>query len=259
MLYFPQLASGAVSQFPIRKRWQRRTVVNRLLDGRAVKLADPDGSTVEWRLELEGLGEEERSRIESLFAEAEGRLKSFVFLDPTDNLLTWSEDLAQAAWVRGAGLELTANVADPAGTSRAARITNGTGAALTVQQTLSVPGSLEYCLSMYARSEQPGEVWLFRSTARKRSPTGPAWRRIVHPTKLEDTSETVSFGLELGAGRSVEVFGLQVEAQPGASKYKKTTSRSGVYAEAFFQDDVLSVTTKGPGQHGCVVRIRARV
>lgn len=259
MLYFPQLASGAVSQFPIRKRWQSRTVVNRLPDGRAVKLADPDASSVEWRLELEGLDDAEWSRIESLFAEAEGRLKSFTFLDPTDNLLTWSEDLAQAAWVKGAGLELTPDLTDPAGTSRATRITNGASAALAIQQTLSVPGSLEYCLSVYARSEQPGEVWLFRSTAKKRFPTGPAWRRIIHPTKLEETGETVSFGLELGAGCSVEVFGFQVEGQPGASKYKKTTSRSGVYAEAFFADDVLSVTTTGPGQHGGVVRIRARV
>ncbi len=260
MLYFPQLVTGAGSQFPVRRRAVRRTVVNTALDGRTVKLADPDASRVEWELGLTGLTSEEWGAVKNLFEAVEGRLGSFTFLDPADNLLLWSEDLAQAAWVKDAGLELAGNVADPFGTTRATRITNGGGSALTVQQTLEIPGGYQYCISVWARSEPPGEVWLLRTSGqgpvKKQFKTWGAWSRLVYSTKVSDASEAVSFGLELAAGRAVEVFGFQLEAQRGASKYKKTASRGGVYQEACFQDDVLNLTSEGPGEHSGVVRIR---
>jgi len=263
MLYFPQLVTGAGGQFPIKRRAVRRTLVNTCLDGTTVKLADAGASRVEWELGLTGLTVEEWGALGSLFAAAEGRRDGFTFLDPTDNLLVWSEDLSQAAWVKDAGLELTPGIADPLGTTRATRIANTGGAALTVRQTLAAPGAYQYCLSVWARSAAAGDLWLFRSsetgTERKEFRTLSAWSRLVHSTKIPDASETVSFGLEVGAGRTVEVLGLQVEAQPGASMYKKTASRGGVYAEAFFQDDSLTLTSEGVGEHGGIVRVRARV
>ena len=262
MLYFTQLESGAGGQFPIKRRAVRRTVVNACLDGRTVKLADPDAARVEWELGLTGLTSAEWGAIKSLFEATEGRLGSFLFLDPTDNLLKWSEDLSQAVWVKDAGLGLTAELADPLGTSRATRISNSGGSALSVQQTLEAPGWYQYCFSVWARSNEPGEVWLLRSSGqgpvKKQFKTWGAWSRLVYSSKIEDTSETVSFGLELGAGQMVEVFGFQVDGQRGASKYRKTASRGGVYQEAFFQDDVLGLTSEGPGEHSGVVRIRAR-
>lgn len=263
MLYFPQLATGAGGQFPIRRRAVRRTVVNACLDGRMVKLGDPGASSVEWEMALTGLTSEEWGALKSLFEAVEGRLGSFGFLDPIDNLLKWSEDLSQATWTKDAGLELTAGVADPLGTTRATRITNSGGGAAVIQQTLAVPGGYQYCLSVWARSSEAGEVWLLRSSeagpAKKQFKTWGAWSRLVYSTKLEDASETVSFGVELGAGRTVEVFGFQVEAQRGASQYKKTTSRGGVYTEAYFLEDALQLTSEGPGEHSGVVRVRARV
>jgi len=261
MHYFPQLASGGVGQFPIRRRAVRRTVMNACLDGRTVKLADPGASREEWELGLTGLTSEEWDALRSLFEAVEGRLGSFTFLDPTDNLLKWSEELSQAAWAIAPGLELTAGVGDPLGTTRATRITNSGGSALSIQQTLAAPGGYQYCLSVWARSAEAGEVWLLRSSGsgpvKKQYKTWGAWSRLVYSTKIEDPSETVSFGLELGAGGTVEVFGFQVEAQRGASQYKRTASRGGVYVEAHFQDDVLNLTSEGPGEHSGVVRIRA--
>ncbi len=262
MLYFPQLVTGAGGQFPIRRRAVRRTVMNTCLDGRAIKLGDPGASSVEWEMALTGLTSEEWDALRTLFEAVEGRLGSFGFVDPIDNLLKWSEDLSQATWTKGAGLELTAGVADPLGTTRATRITNSGGGAATIQQTLVVPGGYQYCLSTWARSSEAGEVRLLRSSGsgpiKKQCKTWGAWSQLVYSTKLEDTSETVSFGLELDAGRTVEVFGFQVEAQRGTSRYKKTTSRGGVYPEAYFEEDALQLTSEGPGEHSGVVRIRAR-
>ena len=263
MLYFPQLATGAAGQFPIKRRVVRRTVVNSTLDGRMVKLADAGASHVDWELELTGLTGEEWGALKALFEAVEGRLKSFAFLDPIDNLLVWSEDLGQDAWEKDAGLVLEAGVADPAGTTRATRIANYGGTTEAVRQELAAPGGYQYCLSVWARSSEAGEVWLVRSSTagpvRKQFKVWSAWSRLVFSTKIEDASETVSFGLELEAGRTVEVFGFQVEPQRGATKYKKTSSRAGVYGEAFFQGDALNLTSEGPGEHSGVVRVRARV
>ena len=44
MLYFPQLLTGAVGQYPIQKRCLSRTVVNEAWGGTRLKLADPDAS-----------------------------------------------------------------------------------------------------------------------------------------------------------------------------------------------------------------------
>ena len=50
MLAYPQLGSGALSQFPVQKDRRARTVVNRAADGSTIKLADPAGGGTEWLL-----------------------------------------------------------------------------------------------------------------------------------------------------------------------------------------------------------------
>ena len=67
----------------------------------------------------------------------------------------------------------------------------------------------------------------------------------------------MEFGARLEAGATAEFYGFQVEAQSGASGYKKTTSRSGVHASASFAEDTLTRTTNGQDDNACVVRIRA--
>lgn len=71
--------------------------------------------------------------------------------------------------------------------------------------------------------------------------------------------DQTSFGLEFPAGGSVELFGLQADAQPGASAYRKTFARNGVYRTARFDSDSLSVTSQSAGNHAAVIRIVAHV
>ena len=52
---------------------------------------------------------------------------------------------------------------------------------------------------------------------------------------------------------------MQAEAQPAPSAYRKTTSRSGIYTNARFEDDSFSLSAEGPGQHSCRVHIGAPV
>lgn len=263
MPYFPQLLTGAASQFPTAKRLEKRTIRSVQPDGRRWKVADPSWSTLEWRLELAGLTSEEWNAIENLFHAVEGRLGSFTFLDPTDNLLAWSEDLSAAAWTKDPFLELTAGVSDPVNTSRATRLSVTAAIPQKIEQALEIPGWFQYCFSLYARSDAPAELSVSGRTATaagtKAFSVGPAWKRLEHSLKLANSDAMIHFGLEVQPGATVDVFGLQVEAQAGASKYKKTLARSGVHEEAHFLDDILEAKAEGPEQCSCVVKVGARV
>src|SRR2546426_2481782 len=54
------------------------------------------------------------------------------------------------------------------------------------------------------------------------------------------------FGIEIGAGHSVDLFGIQAEAQPGASGNKKTFSKCGVYAQARFRSEEHTSELQSP-------------
>ncbi len=261
MPYFPQLQSGATSQFPTRRRIEKRTVRAESPEGREWKAADGLWRRVEWRLELGGLTSAEWAAVEGLFHEVEGRRGSFTFLDPVGNLLAWSEELEREAWTKDPYLEITREVEDPWGTRRATRLRNTGPVPQKIEQALGAPGWFQYCVSVWMRSEVSGEATVFArtGTAAKNETVqvGGAWRRIVRPVKLTCADELVRFGIELGAGGEVEVFGLQVEAQGGASRYKKSGSRGGVYREARFAEDTLAVKAEGPECYACTVRVVA--
>lgn len=262
MLYFPQLATGSVGQYPIEKRRSARTVVNQANDGTQYKLADANAETVEWTLSLQSLSDAERDTLIALFDNVEGRLGSFMFLDPTDNLLLWSEDLTQTAWVGNALLTITSGIADPNGGTAASRVSNGGAGPIAIQQTINAPGGLRYAFSMQARSGSGRQISLIQSTASaSHSETheiGTNWTPLLLSAALGGSDEAITFGVQISAGGSVELFGLQVEAQAGASGYKMTTERAGVYSAARFLDDALSITTDGPNQHSSKIRIHSQ-
>src|ERR1700682_2104067 len=123
MLYYPQLASGALCQLPIKTRTRLRTVSNELPSGDNIRMTDPGIATVRWRLQYAGLTDGERSSIEQLFEAAEGQLTTFTFLDPTDNLLLWSDDYTKSVWTVDPLLNVTTGSADPLGGNGAMQMT----------------------------------------------------------------------------------------------------------------------------------------
>ena len=262
MLYFPQLLTGAVGQYPIHKRRLSRTVVNESEGGARFKLADSDAAAVEWILDFQTLSDNERDSLTQLFNGVEGRLDDFTFLDPTDNLFCWSEKLDEPVWERNSLVTITAGVDDPDGELNANRVSNGGAGSLGIQQTVNGPGWFLYAFSVQARSDQEQELTLVRSTATQSQSSvfsvGSDWKRVLLSGKFNGSEPAVTFGIEIAAGRSVDLYAIQVEAQPGASGYKKTFSNCGVYPAARFLDDALEVIAEGPNQHSCRVRIRAR-
>lgn len=262
MTYFPQLSSGAMSQFPLRRKVIGRTVTNQCADGRTVKAADPSPALVEWHLRLQNLTGSEAGTLEQFYVDVEGRLRSFTFLDPADNLLVWSGDPTNTVWEKDPAIGVAGDVGDPFGGNGAWSIGNPSGIAQRVKQRLSAPGWFTYCWNFYARSSQSGAVTLFRDTAASSASAvqsvGTSWRRLQFGGKSENSDEEITFGVELPAGASADFFGFQVEPQIGASGYRRTTSRSGIYLNARFRDDLFFEIASSPNHYGCTTAIVAR-
>jgi len=257
MLYYPQLTSGSVAQFPVSRTVNLRTVANQLPSGFTIRMADTGAQKVQWRLVYSDLTDGERSSIESLFEAAEGQLNTFTFLDPTDNLLMWSEDWTQSVWVPDPLLQVTSGVADPLGGSGAMQLTNTGQTTQKIIQNTSGPSFFVYCYSVYLRSNVPATIHLVVAATGQVASTAitarPSWTRVTTSGSLSVQQDSVSFGVQLPAGVQVDAFGAQVEAQPGAGLYKKTVDLGGIYSATRFSSDLLAVTATAPNQHSCQI------
>src|SRR6185295_10428581 len=158
-------------------------------------------------------------------------------------------------------ISLTSGIADPLGTVRAMRAINTGSVAGPVAQTVAIPGSFKYVLSVWAKTTGGSSVSLFATSAgggmAKTFTLNSQWKRISLRVELGQTTESVTFGVELEPGASVDLFGMQLEAAPGVSDYKKTGSVAGVYAKARFAGDDLTVTARGTDIFDMAVRITA--
>lgn len=254
MLTYPQLGTGALSQFPIRTERRARTVVNAASDGSSIKLADAAGAVTEWTLAYTGLSDAELAAVEQFFASAEGTLNGFTFLDPAANLLAWSGAPGEAAWDLDPQLSVASGIEDPAGGTEAWRLTNAGLAPQAISQTLAAPGGYLYCLSAYVRAATATTVTMLLGSSQAGRAVQSEWRRITFAGTGDPAAADIGFGLQIPAGGQVDVFGMQAEPQAGASAYKMSTA-GGVYQNARFRDDELAVTTTGVNRHSCTVNI----
>jgi hypothetical protein len=217
MLVYPQLSTGTLAQYPLRKTLLKRTILNDCLDSRTVKLADVSAASVHWQLNYSGLTEAEWNSMKSLFLAAEGRLQTFLFLDPTDNLLRFSEALGSTVWEKDGLLTLTAGISDPLGTARATRIANSAAVSQKISQTVPAAGWFQYSFSVYVRSASTGTVTLRQRTSDGEAlqifSINTAWQRLQLSASIEGTADEIEFELAIPAGGTVEIFGFQAEAQ----------------------------------------------
>jgi hypothetical protein len=158
------------------------------------------------------------------------------------------------AWQKDTLLTLTEVASDPRGGDQACQLSNSGGADQGACQTLSAPGEYHYCLSAYVRAATATSVQLTIGSQTARRVVTSWWTRIAWTASADAQGTSVRFGIEIGAGDVVEVYGLQVEAQNAASGYKASTL-GGVYEDAHLGDDVLTITSTDVNRHSCTVKI----
>ncbi len=263
MLYYPQLLTGTVAQFPLIRKESHRNVVNVMADGTTIRTADPGADWVGWSIGYAHLSNAEWSAIEALFLAAQGQLNTFTFLDPTDNLFLWSTDLTNAAWTKDPLLTVVGGYGDPNGGTGAFQATNNGEAVQGLTQTLNAPAALTYCFSVYIQSATPVALTLTATDGVEQTSTevtaGTGWNRVSLAAKLGSDGATMTFGIELPTGAQITVYGLQAEAQPAASLYKATTDRGGVYTNSRFNQDGLTSTATGVNQVSATVQLYSSV
>ena len=262
MLVYPQLSTGCIAQFPIERRQSQRTFLNETADGRQIRVADPDAATVRWAMKYTGLTDVEKQSIEDLFVAAEGRLRTFAFLDPTANLLARTGDLTSPVWDRDPLFDAASGATDPFGGRAAWTMHNAGPVAAMIAQTITCPGDLQYCLSVYVRSMgAPADCTLRITTpaghAASAARVSAEWTRMYCAARIPGSADAVTFAFAADAGSTVSIYGPQVDPQPFPSGYK-TAIAGGVYLNTRFDQDVLQVRTEGANNHSLSVRLVSR-
>ncbi len=254
MLVYPQLPSGALTQFPVQRHHQMRTLVNTAADGTVVKLADVWAETIEWQLQYEALSDTELSQLQQFFLAAEGSLNNFTFVDPTGNLLAWSGDFSNAVWDIASFLACSGQVADPVGGNNAWQVSNSGTAAQNMSQTLTAPGRYTYCFSVYARSALSTTITLLIGNNSYPQNLDANWQRFTCAGISDPTASSVTFGIAFGPGAVIDIYGPQVEAQDSPSTYRVSTT-GGCYENARLRDDTFSFTSTDVNHHSATVNI----
>ena len=258
MNWFPQIGAGSVAQFPVTRSRKWRAITNSLESGERIMLPDTTAGQIGWKLSYRELQDLEVQSLCDLFAVSQGEFGAFTFLDPLANLLGWSENLTQSAWQPGL-LRTSAGVTDPLGTARASSITNSSAGTQSLQQTLGIAGNYVTCFSAYVRSDIAGTGALQRDNTQVRVSLSPVWKRVYASGVGATEAAQSTFSVALSPGQTIDLWGLQVEAQPYPSAYKQTTAALGIYEETYFGDDELKITDTSPGLSSCEINLVSRV
>lgn len=249
-LFFPQLTSGALAQYPIRKVRLARTVKNVLPDGSMILFSDPNGTQLLWQLSYTELSDADIQALQNHFSACVGPFHAFTFIDPTDNMLVSSTNFAALPWNASGLIRITSDAIDPAGGTAAFTLTNTGQTAQQITQSFEVPSGYQYCFSIYATSSSPTAITMLRqgsaSQAQDSVSVGSDWSRIVSSGRLTDTGVGLTIGIALAPGQQVQLYGPQLEAQVVPSRYRPTAQTGGVYANAHWATDQLSITANAP-------------
>lgn len=249
-LFFPQLSTGAIAQYPIRRVRLGRSIKNVLSSGDLILSPDPGATMLVWQLAYSALPTVDLQALQTLFQTCAGSVHGFTFIDPIDNMLAGAGTFSAPAWNIPSNLTISPGAADPMATMNAFQLTNTGQAAVAFTQTLNVPAWYVYCFSLYVISNQSSLITLLRQGASAQTLTpcqvGTNWSRVVSSGTLNDTSTILTVGIQLSAGQQVTIYGPQLEPQPAPSRYRSTAKNGGVYSNAHWGADQLVIAAQAP-------------
>lgn len=258
MNWYPQVGAGSVTQYPVTRSRKWRAITNTLENGERIMLPDATAGQIEWKLSYQDLTIVEAQNLSDLFNTSQGGFASFTFIDPMANLLGWSENFSQPGWQAGL-LQTTAGRTDPLGTQRAWSVTNPNPAVQSLEQTLAISGNYVACFSAYLWSSVAGMVTLQRDGIQKTVSVGPSWTRARVTGLGASGAAQSTFSVVLAAGQTINLWGLQVEAQPWPSAYKRTSAALGIYESTCFENNELMMTSTSVGLSSCEITLISQV
>lgn len=230
-LFYPQLSTGTLAQYPVKRSKTAHTAVNRMEDGSKVLYFDTQGSTLSWDLEYTGLTQQEMTALQTLFENCAGGFRAFTFLDPVGNLLgpVWQYS--------------------PLITASGLRFTNTGITAQEVLQTLPIPAGYTYTFSLWGNiSDDPAATvtinWRGPNNSQRQDILPLAANPIVSSGALNDAGNIFTIAVQLQPGQTVDLTQSQLEAQPSPSPFRPPTG--SVYTNAHWAMDELLFAADAP-------------
>jgi hypothetical protein len=257
-LAFPQLSSGAMVQYPLRKRRVIQSPLNAFSDGTMIASNISANSQSVWELAYAELTARDQSALKSHFSACQGPFQPFIFIDPTANMLSNSADLRASSWQLDPLLALTAGAPDPQGGNGAFLLVNSAQVDQQIVQVFSAPASYQYCFSLYVSAPTPSALRLGRLAVSSISQTFTAtskWVRVADSLQLPDAQMAFSASIIVPPGQTVAVFGPQLEPQINPTRYRPTNAAGGVYQNAHFLGDSLIFQSEAPGLFSTLITI----
>jgi hypothetical protein len=250
-MYFPVLHSKAQAQYPTVKLLESGHVEAKSPGGYLWRGAAERPLARRWLLQFEGLTDPEARALASLYEWCAGGWRTFSFADPMSNLLRWSEDLRNAAWMKSAWLTITA--AGGGGGQPAEFLIVNTGTAPGgIWQELDLAPGADLCFSC----EVSGGTLKLRWAGKEVTITaGDGWARGFVTGESNGGLQRVE--MELEAGMAVRVRRIQAETQRVPSQYQGTFERGGVYSNTRFAERGLRIVSVAPDQNMAEVELES--
>lgn len=229
-LFFPQLSSGAMTQYPIKRVKSVHTAGYMAEDGTKIMYFDPDGSTLTWQLSYSGLNQNEVNALEALFEACCGQFHGFTFVDPIANLLG-------PQWL-----------ADPTISVSGTVYTNSGNTPAGAYQTLPLPAGYTYSFSLPGNlsADPSANITIVASGPNTQTQTVMPLKQtlIVYSGALSDSGTGFTIKVQLQPGQTVDLSQAQLEAQPAPSPFRPALS--GIYQNAHWGTDELTFVAEGP-------------
>ena len=260
MLLYPQLLSGAVAQYPLRISREMANAFNLQEDGTRYLEVTTNPSTLRWQLTYKHLQRQEIDALETFFEATRGPLLTFIFLDPTGNLLNCSEDLSQPFWERSPQLAVSQIIGD---LSTSFELASTGGGVAVLSQIVPCPSKALLCFSLYARANQATQmtlaVWDTSNRTQKIFSVGADWKQyfVSQIGSGQDAEKTLE--VSLNGASPIQVSRISLNAQPAPASYVKTSQRSGIKPQTRFDQDTLLVTALGDDAFSCSVVLTTRL
>jgi hypothetical protein len=247
---FPPIAT-----YPLSREARYVTRLNRTADFTEYRAPDAATPRFAWDVDIGPVTDAEAAQVLSFYQTRGGGYESFAFLDPMDNLLLWSEDFSQAAWVKSlpANLSITPGVSDPFGENAAQTLANTAGTPNVVSQEVAAdPSGITFTASVWLKSATaPVTLRLAGGPSTTVTPAA-TWTRFM----ARGAANPLRFELEIPGGASVDVFGAQLVALPGPGNYVRTTTESGCHPACRFEGGIEH-RALGPDHNTLKLRIYA--
>lgn len=229
-LFFPQLSTGALTQYPIKRIKSVHTAGYMAEDGTKVMYFDPSGGSLTWQLSYSGLTQDEVTSLETLFDACCGQFRAFTFLDPLANLLG-------SQWQPDATVQLSRSVA-----------TNMGAVVAGIAQSLAIPAGYTYAFSVPGNQsvDPSATISILASGPNNQNQVVLSLNRplLIYSGALADTGLGFTIKVQLQPGQSIDLSQAQLEAQPAPSPFRPALG--GIYTNAHWGSDELTFVAEGP-------------